>query len=1209
MRCAHCQTENPDQAKFCMGCGGKLVSVCPQCGQELPAAARFCFQCGAALAGPAAAPPAEEETRPAPADPLAAALQRLVPKGYAERLRASQGRLASERRMVTILFSDVKGSTSMAGTMDPEEWMEVMNGAFEFLIAPVYRYEGTLARLMGDAILAFFGAPLSHEDDAERACRAALDILAGAREYAARLERERGLSGFNVRVGINTGLVVVGEVGSDMRVEYTAIGDTINMASRMEQAATPGTVLITHDTYRLVRGLFDVQAREPFLVKGWPDPVQAYVVERARPRSFRMATRGVEGVATPMVGREAELLLLQNALRDAVEEGRPRVVTVVGEAGLGKSRLLYEFEQWLDTQPREVCCLRGRAGLEMQHAPYALLRDVLAGRFQVQDSDPPGQARGKIEQGLCAVLGSGDDGRTKAHCIGQLAGFGFDNSPYLRDVLEDPRQLHDRAQNYLAEYLERLVEQVPALVLLEDIHWADDPSLDTVNQLVLALSQRAQDTPLLAVCLARPTLYERRPHWGEGQAFHSRVNLVPLSRRDSRRLVEEILQRVEHLPDRLRDLIMEQAEGTPFYIEEMIRMLVEDGVVVVGEERWQVQMDRLAGLRVPPTLTGILQARLDDLRQEERTALQQAAVMGQVFWDDALARISAATAAGLEPAQVPQVLAALREREMVLRREVSTFAGSGEYSFQHATLREVAYEGVLRKLRRQYHGLVADWLLAQSGERAGEHTGLVAEHLDRAGRTAEAADYLRRAGEQAAARYANAAAVDYFSRALRLTPESDAAALYDLLLRREHLYDLLGSREAQLDDIAALEALADTLADDCRRAEAAVLRAAYHEAVSDFLQAAEVAQAAVGRAGLAGDERLEVRARTVWGRALMRQGRFPEAGEQLEQALALARSCADRAGEATSLHYLGTVRYYLTDYPAARRYLEEARAIRRDLGDRRSEAISLGNLAGVAMAQGDLAQARGASEQALEVYQAIGDRRNEAQARSNVGSVYHTLGDFARARDDYERAMDTFRAIGDRRGEALAAKNLGMVLHDMGDDAAARRSCEHALELDWANGDPLGEGYSQTYLALALEGLGELEAAAAAYEQARSLRSEIGQEALTLDDLAGLARIALRRGDVAQAVGLGETIQSWIAGHGVDGVEYPLRVYLTLADVLAAAGRPEAAAEALAAARALLQGQACRISTVEDRRTFLAHVPLHRQVQERTSPVDPSACG
>ena len=254
MECPGCRTENPEGAKFCMNCGEKLVLTCTECGTELPAKAKFCYECGANISETPSSTGLEDEGAR-----LATALQRLVPREYAERLREAGSALTAERRLVTILFSDVKGSTAMAEELDPEEVMEIMDGAFDVLIEPVYRYEGTLARLMGDAVLAFFGAPISHEDDPERAIRAGLEIAAGARAYAEKLKAERGVEGFNVRVGINTGLVVVGEVGSDLRVEYTAMGEAINLAARMEQNAPPGHVLVSHETYRLVRGLFEVE--------------------------------------------------------------------------------------------------------------------------------------------------------------------------------------------------------------------------------------------------------------------------------------------------------------------------------------------------------------------------------------------------------------------------------------------------------------------------------------------------------------------------------------------------------------------------------------------------------------------------------------------------------------------------------------------------------------------------------------------------------------------------------------------------------------------------------------------------------------------------------------------------------------------------------------------------------------------------------------
>jgi ABC-type oligopeptide transport system substrate-binding subunit/class 3 adenylate cyclase len=721
----------------------------------------------------------------------------LVPQEYAERLLATRGQAGLERRVVTILFSDVKGSTALAEKLDPEDWLEIMDGAFDVLIEPVYRYEGTLARLMGDAVLAFFGAPIAHEDDPERACRAALDIIAGAEDYAARLERERGFAGFNVRVGIHTGLVVVGEVGSDLRVEYTAMGDAVNLASRMEQHAPPGGILITRDTYRHVQGVFDVPSQEPLDVKGKAEPVQTYLVQRAKPRAFRLPTRGVEGIETRMVGREAELKHLQEAFYVALEDGALQLVTISGEAGVGKSRLLYEFDTWSELLPEQFYYFKARAFAEMQNLPYGLVRNLVAFRFEIQESDPAEAVRQKLQAGVRVALGDEVSSQAAAHLIGQLLGFEIGDSPHLETVQDDAQTMRDQALAYLADYFKGMAKQLPVLILLEDLHWADDSSLDALNHLAATL----RDQPVMIVSAARRELYERRPHWGEGQPFHSRLEVQPLSKWDSRRLVAEILQKVTEVPQALRDLIVTGAEGNPFFIEELIKMLVEDGVIVKAEEIWYLDPSRLTEVRVPPTLTGVLQARLDRLPLAERTVLQQASVVGRLFWDRAVARINASAREGVDETEVADKLSALRSREMVFQLETSAFAGAREYIFKHNLLREITYENVLKRLRRAYHGLVADWLLEQGGERAGEYTGLIADHLELAGRTEEAVEYLLKAGDRARSLYAHQEAIRAYERALAfLKAQGDdgraARTLMKLGLTHHNAFAFRRSRQA-----------------------------------------------------------------------------------------------------------------------------------------------------------------------------------------------------------------------------------------------------------------------------------------------------------------------------------------------------------------------------------------------------------------------------
>ena len=328
MNCSQCQTANPEGAKFCMSCGSALAPLCPECGTELPSEARFCLNCGHQLG------------QASEAASVRAQLEQYIPRELLEKLESARtsGGIQGERRVVTMLFCDVTGSTAAAEQLDPEEWAQIMNGAFEHLIAPVYRYEGTLARLMGDAILAFFGAPIAHEDDPHRAVLAGLEIVQSIGPYRDEVQRKWGVD-FQVRVGINTGLVVMGEVGSDLRVEYTALGDAINVAARMESAASPGTVLIAADTHRLVAPLFDFEDLGALEVRGKSEPVGTFRVLARKSQPQR--ERGIVGLDSPMVGRDREIEVLRELIND-LTHGSGQIVSVMGEAGLGKSRLIAE---------------------------------------------------------------------------------------------------------------------------------------------------------------------------------------------------------------------------------------------------------------------------------------------------------------------------------------------------------------------------------------------------------------------------------------------------------------------------------------------------------------------------------------------------------------------------------------------------------------------------------------------------------------------------------------------------------------------------------------------------------------------------------------------------------------------------------------------------------------------------------------------------
>jgi predicted ATPase/class 3 adenylate cyclase len=913
-------------------------------------------------------------------------------------LRAQEAGGGQQRKFVTVLFADVVGSTHMSQRLDPEEIMAIIDGALRRLTAVIERYGGQVRNYQGDGLMALFGYPVAREDDAERAVRAGLALLEDMTAYAPEVEAGWGYPDFKMRVGVNSGEVILGG-GVDR--DTSALGMATNLAARVQAAASPGGLLITHDTYRHVRGVFDVQPQPPLTVKGSDEPLQTYVVIGAKPRAFRMATRGVEGVETRMVGREAELSTLQDAYRMAVEGHETRGVTVIGEAGVGKSRLLAEFSDWMELRPEKVYYVTGRAAPGMQVVPYSLIREMLAFRFEILESDTAAVALAKFRNATAGVLEP-----EKADLMGQLVGFDFRSvSPHVAALLGSD-SFGQLGRTYLTQYIRALVAQRPLVMLLEDLHWADDNSLD----LVTALLDDIRAARLLAVGVARPEFFERRPHWGESQVPWTRIDLWPLSTDASRELVAEILQKVPRLPDALRELIVNNAEGNPYYAEELVKMLVDDHIIITGtmddagDGTWRVDLARLGYVRVPPTLTGILQARLDGLAAAERAVLQRASVVGRIFWDELVADL-AADAVGSD--EVGVALAAARQHELIFRRERSRFAGATEYLFKHALLRDVTYETVLMRQRRKYHAQVAAWLEIHAAGRLSEYLGTIAGHYEQAGDGLRAAEYLRRSGEEALKVSAYADARDAFAKALGLlTGAAPARAL----------------RAALLTDLGE-----------------ALIR------LGDYGRAAARLNEGLPLARELGDHRAEVAAREGLGEIAYRHGNHSVAQEHLAAALALAQQYGDRAGMALVTRLLGRAARSRGEYAEATRWAAESLALCRELGERIAAAAALSLLGVVAGDTRDFEAATRYQNESLALCQEIGDRMGAARALNNLGVIATGQDQHGRARDYYERSLAILTETGDRWGAAVALLNIGETYVEEGQAGPAWQFLRRAL--------------------------------------------------------------------------------------------------------------------------------------------------------------------
>jgi len=819
-----------------------------------------------------------------------------------------------------------------------------------------------------------------------------LQILAEAQDYARELKERWNIQGFTVRVGINTGLVII---GGDTEAENTIMGTAVNLAARLESAAKPGTLLISDYTYQHVRGVFDLQLLEPVSAKGFTDPVQVYRVLRETPRAIRMTTPSVAGIETRMVGRDAELLMLLNSFHDAMEDAEVRVVTVVGDAGVGKKRLLYEFETWLDLYPDHVRYFVGRATPETEGVPNGLVRRIFAHHFEILESDSASRVREKFRAGMADTISS-----DQVEMVGQLLGFDFTDSPAVQAKLSS-ESFGELATAYLVSYMQALAS-MPTVILFEDIQWADHSSLDLLDYVVTELT----GTRLLVICLARPSLFERRPNWGEGVDIHTQINLKPLSRRASRALVGEILRKVEDIPIELRNLLVEEAEGSPFYIEELIKMLIEDGVIVQEGEKWRVELERLADARVPPTLAGILHARLDSLPGEEKAILQKASVVGRLFWEAVVAELASDE---IKATQVNTLLEELRTRELIFRREHSDFELTNEYIFRNNILRDITYETVLLKQRRAYHSQVAQWLERSSGERVSEYLSLIARHYELAGETEKSVSFLQQMGEDLHKISAFRDAARAFERALALLPPTDQ-----------------GESAAVSDDSLAI------------RAMLLVKLGNITNRLGDYRGATQLIEEGLALARQINDPQAEIEALNRLAQIESERGEYETARGYLDEVLALAHQQDDLTIVASTLSMLSTIAWRWGDLEQAEKCSHESLGIYREL-DNQHKISQLLNILGIlATLQENYEQAEQYYEQGLKIARERDERQLVADLLSNLGYTHHHgTGNLEKAKQCFQESLLIAIEIDHRAGVTSTKINLGKLHIMLGEHKAA----------------------------------------------------------------------------------------------------------------------------------------------------------------------------
>ena len=1034
------------------------MPFCSQCGTDNPDVAKFCFACGSPLVS---APPPQEF-----------------------------------RKIVTIVFSDLKGSTAMGEKLDSESLREVMTRYFDAMSAELEKHGGVVEKFIGDAIMAVFGLPTLHEDDALRAVRAAADMQHAQAVLNDELERHWGVR-LTVRTGVNTGQVVAGDPATGQRL---VTGDAVNVAARLEQAAGAQEVLLGDLTYRLVRDYVDVEEVEPLELKGKSERVPAYRLVGVRTDAERPRR-----LDAPMVGRDEELEALRSALRCSVADGRCRLVTVIGEAGVGKSRLIDEFIGSLDG---EATVLRGRCLPYGDGITFWPLAEAVRGAAGIAERDSMDVALGKL-----AAIAEDDEVTAR---VASAIGLSSDTFP-VQELVWGARKL-----------LEALAGRQPLVVVFDDIHWAEPTFLELIEHVV----ESTRDTPLLLVCPTRHELLERLPQWSTAEGSQ-RVELGPLTG-DEAGLVAEHLLGEAGLADDVRARIVEASEGNPLFVEQLLSMLIDEGLIRFENGAWRAVED-IDHVAVPPTIQALLAARLDHLGADERAVIEPAAVVGQVFRESAIAYLTS------EHVDVDARLGDLTEKQFVLR-DPSRPEEEDAYRFHHILIRDTTYEGILKRARATLHERFVEWGDSVNRERATEYEEILGYHLEQAyrylselgplddhGRAlgADGASRLASAGRRAFARGDVPAAASLLGRAVGLL-EHDAARL--------ELLPEYGEALLQVGRFEDAETTLNRAIEDARRMSA---------------------DSVIAHASLV---QLLVRLRT--GET---EGWQEDAAITIAEAMAVFEPAADHPGMAKAWRLLAWTHGVACRFGLAAEAQEHALEEARLADDVRQQSRAATAYAVCAVfGPTAVSEAIDRCERMLE--QVSGDRHAEGILNGYVATLMAMQGRFERARELVSRARALLEELGLEVEAALVAIEAWRIEILAGNPAAAESELRPAYDAL----DAVGEKY---ILSTVAGHLARTQYALGRFDDAERMSTRV-EELATEDDIdtqamwrCAHAKMLARQGSFAQAEALAREALEILAP--TDGVLLKFDALLDLAEVQRLAGREDESRAALEEAEAL----------------------------------------
>ena len=1050
--------------------------------------------------------------------------------------------LNGARKQVTVMFADISGFTAMSEKLDPEEVRNMINLCFERLGAVVDRYDGHIDKFIGDEIMALFGAPVAHENDPERTLRAALDMMdtlgAFNKEYAHKMPKPLAL-----HFGINSGLVIAGGIGTRKRQDYSVMGDTVNLASRLEGLSEAGEILVGESTYRLTAPLFEFESLPPVKVKGKEKPVKVYRLLQAKAIPGGQI-RGVEGLFSEIVGRQVEMAELRQKYNDLTHD-KGGAVSIIGEAGQGKSRLVAELQQVYDSASATAWA-EGRALSHAENASYLLVRHILCSLLGVDLEASSADIDLALRQETNLLFP--DAGPEIYPYLAYLLEIPLDEKSAQRVKYLEGELLRQQVWQAGKTYILTKAKQNPLVLILDDLHWADPSSLEVLE----AMLSLTQEYPILLILMYRPHRDKRVWTFHEHiiqqlQDHHTCIELPALSRKDSNQLLNNLLGSCV-LPAKVHNLILDKSEGNPFYLEEMIRSLLNSGALTMSVDGQDCFANtELDDLSIPDTLQGVIMSRVDRLPADIKRTLQVAAVLGRNFLTETLGQMLNGAV------NLSEQLQYLIGQGLIAHKEDNQ---RDEYFFKHVFTQESVYQSLLRTDRRNLHQLAGETIEVQFQDELDEQVLLLAYHFEQSDDRDRAMRYLKSAATIAFDGFANQEAKELYSRLFTLLDRDDYANRWEILAAREQTVNRLGDRGQQATDLTVMQTLAELLGDSGRLAITHNRRAAYFDKISEYQAADEAAAAGLRIARRADNPRLEAQSLNSLALAAWRRFDYRQVQKWANEALEALKIVGAPTIRINSLLLLGRASYRLGQYDNALEYIQSAQEIAKDIDDLEDDAVT----------------------------------------ELIFGWIYQRLGDYNQAANHFQLVLEKRSLIGDRYGEATALSHLGWLAADQGLYDAGLDYCQQALDISQAITDRENESYALSGLALNHEFAGNLELAIDDYQQALAIHRDIGATTLAVFDQAGLARIALAQKDFEAAQTHISPVTAWILAGNAQQFWDPWTIYLSAYQVLTALGESDQAHSILDQAHTVLYQRAKEISDTALRQCFLKEVKVNREI-------------